>query len=188
MVRNGWQRKRAKVRVRAQGCKGDQRVAGHKHVKEDRDHDDPRKDRDEHPDALEEETEFYPACPGKDERQNVHDCEEPDIAGHCHGKNEGDHRDQFYAWIQALQQTFALCDAVIYQTFLKKCKDVRDRLLDKTLFLADADRAAGAGAGFDLLHPFRYHGISCPTAPPIVPKKAETGRGLNTGWCYDYNI
>ena len=64
---------------------------------------------------------------------------------------------EFYPRVKALQQAVAFCDAVVYQAFFKETEDVGDRFLDKTLFFADADRTARAGACIDLLHPFGYH-------------------------------
>ena len=179
--------RRAKVCIRAQVCNGDQRIAGRKNVEKDRDHDDTCKYRDEYPDALEEEKNFDLTQVCKDECQAIHDCKEPDVVGHCHGKDEDYHRDQFYAGVQALQQTFASGDAVIYQAFLKERKDVRDRLLDKTLFPADTGCTAGTGANFDLLHPFRYHDFSSRSAR-LSPKKAGTVHVLSASYCYDYDI
>ena len=69
----------------------------------------------------------------------------------------------------------------------KNVKMSRDRLLDKTLLFADTDRTAGAGADFDLLHPLRYHRISCPRSLHTF-QKAGTSGGLTSRCCYDYNI
>ena len=153
---------------------------GRKNVEKDRDHDDARKYRDKHPDALEEENNFDLTQVCKDECQAIHDCKEPDVVGHSHSKDEENHRDQFYAGVQALEQPFAFGNAVIYRASSKNVKMSEIAFWTKPLFLPmlAVQQAQGAASIF-CIHS-GIIGFPVRQRPNLSPKNRNLSGRLNT--------